>query len=718
MSGFYVLMLSVHGLIRADEPELGVDADTGGQTLYVLELARALGRNTGVERVDLLTRLVEDPRVAPDYARPAEQLGQRAQLVRLPFGPRRYLRKEALWNHLDQMVDRTVGYLRELGRLPDVIHSHYADAGYVGVQLSQLLGIPLVHTGHSLGRCKRKRLLALGRSAQTLERQYNFSHRIAAEEEVLAHASLVVTSTQQESTEQYGLYESYQSGHAAVIPPGTDTSRFMPPGRMPLEPHVPAMVDRFLSHPRKPLILAIARPEMRKNLVRLVTAYGGSPRLREMANLAIVAGQREDIRTLEEDQAKVLTDLLLEVDRYDLWGRVALPKQHGSEDVPQFYRLAAARRGVFVNAALTEPFGLTLIEAAASGLPIVATADGGPRDIVAACDNGVLVDAMDPADIAAGLESVLSDPRAWQRRARRGIAGVARHYTWDAHVAKYLKHLGRVLRRNRKQVRRHLADRLHPGPSPLPFVRRMLVSDIDNTLIGDKPSLVTLMSMLQRCGHEFGFAVATGRNLDSTLRVLRQWSVRVPDVLITSVGSEIHYGRELKPDVGWRNHIRYQWRRDALEQALAEVPGLSLQLPESQREFKLSYDVDPDAMPALRTLQAMLRAQRLSAKLIYSHESFLDVLPVRASKGQAVRYLAYKWGLPLGNFLVAGDSGNDEEMLLGDTLAVVVGNHSPELATLRGLERVYFANAAHAAGIMEGIAHYGFVCQGYSMEAG
>jgi len=318
MSGLYVLMLSVHGLLRAEEPELGVDADTGGQTLYVLELARALGRNPMVDRVDLLTRLVEDPRVAPDYARPAEQLGHGTHLVRLPFGPRRYLRKEALWNHLDQMVDRTVGYLRQLGRLPDVIHSHYADAGYVGVQLSQLLGIPLVHTGHSLGRCKRQRLLAVGRSAQTLERQYNFSRRIAAEEEVLAHASLVVTSTQQESSEQYGLYESYQSGHAVVIPPGTDTSRFMPPGRMPLEPRISAMIDRFLAQPRKPLILAIARPEMRKNLGRLVAAFGGSPRLREMANLAIVAGQREDIRALDEDQATVLTDLLLEVDRYDL----------------------------------------------------------------------------------------------------------------------------------------------------------------------------------------------------------------------------------------------------------------------------------------------------------------------------------------------------------------------------------------------------------------
>ena len=129
MSGLYVLMLSVHGLLRAEQPELGVDADTGGQTLYVLELARALGRNPAVDRVDLLTRLIEDPRVAPGYACPEEPLGPGARLLRMPFGPRRYLRKEALWSHLDQMVDRTVAYLRQLGRLPDAIHSHYADAG-------------------------------------------------------------------------------------------------------------------------------------------------------------------------------------------------------------------------------------------------------------------------------------------------------------------------------------------------------------------------------------------------------------------------------------------------------------------------------------------------------------------------------------------------------------------------------------------------------------
>jgi sucrose-phosphate synthase len=81
---------------------------------------------------------------------------------------------------------------------------------------------------------------------------------------------------------------------------------------------------------------------------------------------------------------------------------------------------------------------------------------------------------------------------------------------------------------------------------------------------------------------------------------------------------------------------------------------------------------------------------------------------MRASKGRAIRYLAYKWGLPLRTFLVAGDSGNDHEMLVGDTLGVVVANHSPELASLRGNEQIYFARAAYADGIAEGMAHYAF----------
>ena len=104
--GIYILMISVHGLIRGVAPELGRDPDTGGQVLYVLELVRALAQHPEVAQVDLLTRLVEDPAVPPDYAVPEEPLGDHARILRLPFGPRRYVRKELLWDHLDHLVDR------------------------------------------------------------------------------------------------------------------------------------------------------------------------------------------------------------------------------------------------------------------------------------------------------------------------------------------------------------------------------------------------------------------------------------------------------------------------------------------------------------------------------------------------------------------------------------------------------------------------------------
>ena len=103
-----------------------------------------------------------------------------------------------------------------------------------------------------------------------------------------------------------------------------------------------------------------------------------------------------------------------------------------------------------------------------------------------------------------------------------------------------------------------------------------------------------------------------------------------------------------------------------------------------------------------------LKAATDKANLVASHGQFLDVLPVRASKGRAIRYLAYKWGFQLNDFLVSGDSGNDIDMLSGDTLGVVVGGHSEELKSLAADEHVFFAEAPYARGILQGIAHYRF----------
>ena len=153
--GLYIALISIHGLIRGTNLELGRDADTGGQTKYVLELAQALAQLPEVQQVDLFTRLITAPEVAADYGEPLEEVQPGVRIVRLAAGPSEvYLPKESLWDHLDSFVDNVLMFLREGDRSPDLIHSHYGDAGYVGSRLAHFLGVPLVHTGHSLGRAK------------------------------------------------------------------------------------------------------------------------------------------------------------------------------------------------------------------------------------------------------------------------------------------------------------------------------------------------------------------------------------------------------------------------------------------------------------------------------------------------------------------------------------------------------------------------------------
>jgi sucrose-phosphate synthase len=105
----------------------------------------------------------------------------------------------------------------------------------------------------------------------------------------------------------------------------------------------------------------------------------------------------------------------------------------------------------------------------------------------------------------------------------------------------------------------------------------------------------------------------------------------------------------------------------------------------------------------LAEIHNCLLSNKCRYTLIYSHDEFLDILPFRASKGKAIRYLSYKWEIPLRNFLVCGDSGNDEEMLRGEPRAVVVGNYSHELAALRGSRSVYFAKGECAGRHHRGI---------------
>jgi len=729
-AGLYLQMFSLHGLIRGHDLELGRDADTGGQTKYVVELARALAERPEVAQVDLFTRRIDDERVDESYERAIEPLGGGARIVRLRCGGGRYRRKELLWPYLDAFVEEVLRFNREQDRWPDLVHGHYADAGYVARELASALAVPLVFTGHSLGRNKLRVLTGAGLDEAAIDERYKIHHRIGVEETLLRDADLVIASTRHEVERGYELYEAAPSATFEVIAPGVDVQRFYPyyhdldegldPGEEVRRARVRMReeIGRFLNRPEKPLILAISRPDKRKNIEGLVTAYGEDKELQSIANLAVFAGVRKDIRDMSDNEREVLTELLLLMDRYDLYGKLALPKKHDPDtDIPVLYRLAAASGGVFINPALVENFGITLIEASSVGLPVVSTDHGGPQDIIGSCQSGVLIDARDNDQIRRELKRILVDRDAWERYSRGGVDGVRRHYAWSAHAERYLEVIGPLLERDATSLQRApwrsgVARSLRPGT-------RLLVSDIDHTLLvddgdaasGDPAALARLAEALASSG--VAFAVASGRSLELIEAALAAHALPQPVAVISSVGSEIHYPageaseRRWLADAGYARHLQPHWDRAAVLSALDGVPGLRPQADEAQRRFKLSYLADDDG--AVEAARAALAAAELRVTVIHSHGSFLDVLPARASKGKAVRYLSQKWGVAAERIAVAGDSGNDEEMLRAPFKAIVVGNHAPELAHLAGKRGVYVASGAYAAGVLEGLRHWDFV---------
>jgi sucrose-phosphate synthase len=718
----YIQMFSIHGLLRSENMEMGHDADTGGQIKYVIELAKALSERGDVERIDLFTRLIMDKTVSEDYSRPIEKVNDKFRIVRIQCGGRKYIRKELLWLHLDEYVDKTIKFIKRENAIPDIVHGHYADAGYVAIQLAKIFGLPIIFTGHSLGRIKREKLLNDGLKQADIIKKYKIDHRIHIEEDILKNADLVITSTGQEIEKQYGMYRNNNLPAYRVIPPGLNLEKFYPyyhdmlpeTEKDEVEIYAQASVlkelNRFFSHPDKPLILALSRPDERKNISGLVKAYGEDLELQAMSNLAVFAGIRKDITEKEENERNVLTKMLLLMDKYDLYGKMAIPKKHDFEyEVPELFRIAAEKKGVFVNPALTEPFGLTLLEASATGLPIVATHDGGPKDIIHNCGNGILVDPTNTKKIAGALKKIITDHDTWEKFSKNGIINVRKHYTWEKHTKNYIKEVKKLV----KEIPESEIGVAVPSDSigkRLAGLNYFIITDIDNTLIGEEENknLNDLLALLTKNRNIIGFCVATGRTIASAVEYLKQHNVHAPDIIISSVGSEIYYGKDLHYGQGWETHISSKWNRAKIVELLKDVDFLEYQEEITQRRFKISYLMKP-GKDRLAMIHDLLLKHKCRYNLIYSHQRYLDILPYRASKGKAIRYLSYKWEISLKNILVCGDSGNDEEMLRGEPLAVVVGNYSEELEKLKHGKNIYFAKQKYAGGIVEAVKHYNFI---------
>lgn len=203
----------------------------------MVELARALATMPGVYRVDLLTRQVSSPDVDWSYGEPTEMLNPRnpdfsqqalgessgAYIIRIPFGPKhKYIPKEQLWPHIYEFADGALNHIIQISNVlgeqigggqpvwPIAIHGHYADAGDSAALLSGALNVPMLFTGHSLGRDKLEQLLKQGRlTRDEINATYKIMRRIEAEELSLDASEVVITSTKQEIEEQWRLYDGF-----------------------------------------------------------------------------------------------------------------------------------------------------------------------------------------------------------------------------------------------------------------------------------------------------------------------------------------------------------------------------------------------------------------------------------------------------------------------------------------------------------------------------
>lgn len=455
----HIAFLNPQGNFDAQDSYWTEHADFGGQLVYVKQVALAMAALG--HTVDIVTRKIEDP-AWPEFAETYDRYpeSERVRIVRLPAGPPEFLRKELLWSHLVRDWVRNIAgfYFRSKSSIfPDALTTHYGDGGLCGALLEAETGIPFTFTGHSLGAQKLDKLHPTPETLAQIDAQYYFSRRIAAERLSMNRSAVNITSTRQERLEQYG-HRAYHGAvdvaddrRFAVIPPGVNLltfdqgARYV--GEVATQAHIRAMLARDLAEDRRelPAIIASSRLDPKKNHLGLLQAFAQSPALQAAANLVIFTGALDN--PLHDDgkaspgERAVLVEIRQVIETHALWGKVSAFAVPGQPALAAAYRYFAQRPGsLFALTALYEPFGLAPLEAAAAGLPLVVTRNGGPSESLFenGMEYGVLVDPADPADIARGLERLVLDQGVWAEFAQRGRQRVHDRYTWERTAEGYL----------------------------------------------------------------------------------------------------------------------------------------------------------------------------------------------------------------------------------------------------------------------------------------
>ncbi|KLO24230.1 MULTISPECIES: glycosyltransferase [unclassified Marinitoga] len=429
--------------------------DFGGQLIYVREVAMELSK-LGVN-IDIFTRKIEDDNWSEfkddfDYYDGFENL----KIIRIPFGEKKFLRKELLWPYLQTFSENIFEYYKKLGELPDFVTTHYGDGGISGAIFENITHIPFSFTAHSLGAQKLDKLGVNINNFDAYDKEYNFSTRINAERISMNRSAFNIVSTNLERFEQYGhqLYEGAidinDNSKFKIIPPGVNTKIFSQ-NKKYIDNIFWGKIEQYLlrdlDNLNKQYIVLSSRIDEKKNHIGAVKAYSQSTHLQKIANLVIfVRGLKngfEDIDKLSKKEQKIIREIKNFVEKYNLYGKISLFDVPGQEELASAYRYFVKRKSVFVLPAFYEPFGLAPIEAAAVGLSIVATKNGGPSEAFDNGNYGVLIDPMDIKNIINGLIEGLKN---FDKYSELGKKRVLTNYTWKITAKKYLEAIENYLK--------------------------------------------------------------------------------------------------------------------------------------------------------------------------------------------------------------------------------------------------------------------------------
>lgn len=487
---FNITVVSPHGYF-AQENVLG-KPDTGGQVVYILDqvkaLEKALIESLKESGLDVLPKIIILTRQIPNAGntkcnKRLEKIHntKNTWILRVPFREHNkkitdnWVTRFEIWPYLEEFAEDSYIQLKaEFGGRPDLVIGNYSDGNLVSYLLSKKFDVTQCCIAHALEKSK---YLFSDLYWEELDDHYNFSCQFTADLIAMNSSDFQITSTYQEiagTEDSVGQYETHKHftlpnlyrvengvdlNHIKfnILSPGvservyfpyTKTERRISDSREYLNSlffenlEDPEVVGE-LEHPERTPIFSMARLDKTKNLTSLVEWYAKSPELQEKANLIIVAGNVDASQSQDKEEIEQIHKMHGIIEENGIHNKIRwIGKLFRKNEGGEAYRVIADKKGVFVQPGLFEGFGLTVIEAMISGVPVIATQYGGPLEIIQNKINGLHIDPVDAEQstevILEFVNKVNEDEKYWDKFSKNAIKRVNEAYNWRLYSERLL----------------------------------------------------------------------------------------------------------------------------------------------------------------------------------------------------------------------------------------------------------------------------------------